>query len=641
MMLKTAREHRLKGKTLTLALLGLSALALGGCGTSSSTESVTATGDVLLPPTAPTLSLTPQGIKSFNFSWTDVADETEYRLLENPDSASGYIQVATLAADDTSHDFEVFLPSRISASYILQACNSGGCADSTAVYVAGTLAAAAGYVKASNTEADDQFGYAVAVSDDGNTLAVGAYAEAGNAVGIDSDETIFLGDQNNNDTPNGGAVYVYTRNGASWSQQAYVKSSNTQAMDNFGYALALSSDGNTLAVGAFGEDSNATGTCTPSEIGCDLVSQANNDTNLSGAVYVFTRNVSTWSAQAYVKASNTGALDRFGDSVALSDDGNTLAVGAYGEASNATGVGGDQNNNDAADSGAVYLFTRSGVSWSQQAYVKASNTAMSDRFGERSIALAGDGNTLAVGAWAEDSNATGICAPADVDCDLAQANNTAGGSGAVYLFTRSDVTWSQQAYVKASNTGGGDWFGWSLALSVDGNTLAVGANREGSNATGIDGAQDDNTEAFSGAAYLFTRSGASWSQQAYVKASNTGAYDNFGSSLALSSDGNTLAVGAFGEDGSATGIGGDQSNNDTNLSGAVYLFSRDVGSWSQQAYVKAPNTGAADRFGDNVALAGDGRTLAVGAYGEAGNTTGINGDQSDDSASNSGAVYLY
>ncbi len=195
-----------------------------------------------------------------------------------------------------------------------------------------------------------------------------------------------------------------------------MKASNTEAGDYFGYSLALSGDGNTLAVGAIWEDSNATGTSG---------NQADNSASDSGAAYVFTRSGSTWTQQAYVKASNTEANDLFGYSVALSGDGNTLTVGAYREASNATGIGGNQTDNSAPTAGAVYVFTRGGSTWSQQAYVKASNTEVFDAFGY-SVALSGDGNTLAVGAHLEDSNTTGI--------NGNQADNAAGESGGVYVY---------------------------------------------------------------------------------------------------------------------------------------------------------------------------------------------------------------
>jgi trimeric autotransporter adhesin len=496
----------------------------------------------------PVLTLTPQAIKTFHFTWADVTGETEYRLLENPDGVSGFTLIATIAANTTSHDLAVSLPKRINARYILQACHTSDCADSATVSVSGTLAAAIGYAKASNTGVLDFFGTSVALSGDGNTLAVGAYMEDSAATGIG-------GNQADNTAVDSGAVYVFTRNGTTWSQQAYVKASNTGAVDFFGYSLALSSDGNTLAVGAVLEDSAANG------IGGDQTSNVAVD---SGAVYVFTRSGTTWSQQAYVKELATGSVDHFGIRLALSSDGNTLAVGAYGEDSAATGTNGGFNSGTAVDSGAVYVFTRSGTTWSQQAtYIKASNTESGDNFGS-SLVLSSDGNTLAVGAPGEDSAATGVGGN--------QVDNTALSSGAVYVFTRSGTAWSQQAYVKASNTGVGDLFGSSLALSSDGDTLAVGAYQEGSAATGIGGDQADNTAGGSGAVYVFTRSGTAWSQQAYVKASNTGAGDAFGRPLALSSDGNTLAVGAIYEASATTGIGGDQTGNTAGASGAVYLY---------------------------------------------------------------------
>jgi UDP-3-O-[3-hydroxymyristoyl] glucosamine N-acyltransferase len=394
----------------------------------------------------------------------------------------------------------------------------------------------------------------------------------------------------------------------------YLKASNAGADDQFGLSVALSGD--TLAVGTFTEDSDATG------VNGD---QSSNAASTSGAVYVFTRSDGAWSQQAYLKASNTGAIDHFGHSLALSGD--TLAVGARAEDSNATGVNGDQNSNAASGSGAVYVFTRSGGAWSQQAYLKASNTGAGANFGH-SVALSRD--TLAVGAHAEDSGATGV--------NGAQSSISVASSGAVYVFTRSGGAWSQQAYLKASNTGANDYFGGSVALS--GSTLAVGAYGEDSDATGVNGDQSSNSASNSGAVYTFTRSGGVWSQQAYLKASNTGANNYFGQSVALSGD--TLAVGAHYEDSDVTGVNGDQTSNSASASGAVYVFTRSGGVWSQQAYLKASNTSTSDFFGYffgySVALSDD--TLAVGAPFEDSNATGVNGDQSSNSALDSGAVYV-
>jgi hypothetical protein len=349
-------------------------------------------------------------------------------------------------------------------------------------------------------------------------------------------------------------------------------------------------------------------------------------------VYVFTRVGGAWSQQAYLKASNAETLDMFGYSVALSADGSNLAVGTYLEDSNATAVGGNQRDNSADGAGAVYLFTRVGGAWSQQAYIKASNTDAGDGFGF-SVALSGDGNALAVGAIGEDSKATGVGGN--------QADNGSNSAGAVYLFTRVGAAWSHQAYIKASNTGAGDRFGRSVALSADGNTLAVGADGEGSIAIGVGGEQADNSANGAGAVYVFARVGGAWSQQAYIKASNTGAGDWFGDSVVLSADGDTLAVGATGEDGDGAGVGGNQSDNSAKSAGAVYVFTRIGGAWNQQAYIKASNTDATDEFGYGLALSADGKTLVVGAHGESSNATGIGGIQFDNKAPAAGAVYVY
>ena len=480
------------------------------------------------------------------------------------------------------------------------------------------------YIKASNPDgvgpnpggAGDQYGYSIALSGDGNTLAVGAPYESSNATGIN-------GAQGNNLLAETGAVYVFVRNAGTWVQQAYVKASNAGMYDRFGLHVALSGDGNVMAVGAFAEDSG------------QLDNQNDDSITNAGAAYVFTRSGATWSQQAYLKASNVAAQNSimyFGWSVSLSSDGATLAVGAPNEASNATGVNGNQNNELADASGAVYVFTQSGGVWTQQAYIKASNTQSNDGFGGN-VSLSGDGSTLAVSATGEDSNATSI--------DGDQTNNAATRSGAVYVFVRSGATWSQQAYIKATNTRSEDRFGAALAISGDGNTLAVGADSEGSGATGINGDQMSSAAAGSGAVYVFTRVVATWSHQAYIKASNTEAQDAFGGSVAISGDGNTLVVGAAEEDSDARGVNGSQTNNLATGSGAVYVFGRSGGTWTQRAYVKSSNSETYDHFAKSIALSADGDTLAVGADAEDSNAPGVNGNQSNNAFPSSGAAYVF
>jgi len=457
------------------------------------------------------------------------------------------------------------------------------------------------YVKASNAATNDWFGGSVAIS--GHTMVISAPFESSNATGVN-------GNQSDNSAPNSGAAYVFVRDGTNWIQQAYLKASNTGADDNFGWSVAIS--GNTVVVGAPGEKSNATG------VDGD---QSNNSLSFAGAAYVFVRNGTNWIQQAYLKASNSGSDDNFGAGVAISGD--TVVVTGPGESSNATGVNGNQSDNSALYSGAAYVFVRNGTNWSQQGYLKASNTGANDELA--GVAISGD--TVVCAAKNESSNARGV--------NGNQFDNSAFHSGAAYVFVRTRTNWSQQAYLKASNTEAGDEFG--VSVTVSGDTIVVAAPHESSNATGVNGNQSNNSAVGSGAAYVFVRSGTNWSQQAYLKASNTGASDNFGEPVDLSGD--TLVIGAEGEDSNATGVNGIQSNNSASGSGAVYVYVRDGTNWIQQAYLKASNTGANDAFGQAVGVSGD--TVVVGSLFEDSNATGINGIQSNNSAPDSGAAYVF
>lgn len=461
-----------------------------------------------------------------------------------------------------------------------------------------------------------------ATANDGNaTVSInGATAVTGAA-----SETVILADGPNMVTVNVTAedgvtsdsysVDITRADATGLAHLEYVKASNTGADDQFGTVVAFSGD--TFAVAAAAEDSAAT-----------VVNGDGLDDNApgAGAVYVFRSDAAgSWVQEAYLKASNAGAGDSFGGSIAL--DGDTLVVGAHLEDSAATGINGDETDTSAIDAGAVYVFVRDDTgTWSQQAYIKASNTEASDNFG---VSLALSGDTLAVGAHQENSSALGV--------DADQADNGGANSGAVYVFTRDvDGIWTQQAYLKASNTDAGDGFGSAIALAQD--TLVVGAPNEASRADGIDGNQDSNNSADAGAAYVFGRDPAgTWTQLAYVKASNSDGGDNFGATISLSGD--TFVVGAPREDSAGVGIDGIQNNNRSLNSGAAYVFVRDgVGTWSQQSYFKASNTGSQDQFGRAVTNHGD--FIAVGAL-EDSSATGMNGDESTNTSVNSGAAYLF
>ncbi|MGQ0553578.1 MAG: FG-GAP repeat protein [Planctomycetota bacterium] len=438
------------------------------------------------------------------------------------------------------------------------------------------------YFKASNTGIFDGFGAAIAVS--GDTMIVGAPAE-------DSAATTVDGNQSDNSALSAGAVYVFVRSAGVWSQQAYLKASNAGSFDEFGRSVAICGD--TIIVGAPGEDSHA------SEVDGD---QSDNSLPLAGAAYVFVRNGTVWTQQAYLKAQVPGHDDQFGFSVSVS--GSTIAVGARGESSDATGVDGDASNDDAPASGAVYVFGRSGGVWSQQAYLKASNADVADQFGY-SVSVFGD--TIAVGAVGESSSATGIGGN--------QTDNSASAAGAAYVFVRNGLNWSQQAYLKSSEAAFGDRFGESVSIS--GETLAVGAPEEGG-----------------GAAYVFVRSGGDWAQQSRLDVTASGGA--FGASVAVS--GSALVVGARFDNSSSIGINGDWNQNATK-SGAAYAYGRNGSVWSMQAFVKTWHTDPYDDFG--CAVAASGGLVVAGASCEDGSSTGVYGDHFSDSSVDSGAAFVF
>ena len=458
----------------------------------------------------------------------------------------------------------------------------------------------AAYMKATNTDADDFFGYDIAMS--GNTLVIGAPYEDSAAAGVG-------GSQSSDSAENTGAAYVYAFANGTWTLEAYLKASNPDDWDRFGWRVDI--EGDTVVVSAPFESSGVPGV------------QGDNTESAAGAVYVFTRDAGTWSQEAYLKPRNPDAGDQFGRAVSLS--GNTLAVGAQYEASTAQGIDGDDLDNGLSESGAVFVFTRTGSTWSQEAYIKASNTGFEDLFG---YAVAVDGNTLAVGARREASSATGVGGD--------QFDDAADASGAVYVFTRSGTTWSQEAYIKATNTDATDYFG--TALDLVGDTLAVGAPGEaGANTLG--GNQNDNSLPDAGAVYVYVRSGSTWSLQEYVKHPDPDGDDSFGASVSLAHG--MLLVGAPGDDGADRGLGGDATDNGSNQAGAAVFYALDTPGWTFRTYIKSSNADAADALGHSTAIRADGGVLAVGTINEASDQTGPNPPVVNDLAPGSGAVYLF
>jgi len=388
------------------------------------------------------------------------------------------------------------------------------------------------YLRASNPDSYDGFGTAVGI--DGDTIVVGAPNEASRAIGVN-------GDQTDNSVNTRGAVYVFVRSGANWTQQAYLKTNNDHQLARFGFSVAVS--GNFVVAGAVSESIAAH----------DGTGHGPTLTD-AGAAYVFKRTGTEWAQHDSLRASNAGVLDEFGRSVAIS--GGRIVVGAADEASDARTIDGDGSNDNAYASGAAYVFDRKGSKWVQTAYLKASDAEAEDQFGF-SVAVWND--TVVVGA------PTKIVAPQE---SFSFEEAEPSRPGAAYVFGLEGTNWVQEAILTADLQGANDNFGTSVGISHG--LVLVGANQEDSQAVMIDGDSENDEAPDAGAAYIFAKRGRGWSQLAYIKASNTDAGDQFGTAVAISR--NTIVVGAPFEASAATEINGNGADNCRPLAGAAYTF---------------------------------------------------------------------
>ena len=386
---------------------------------------------------------------------------------------------------------------------------------------------------ASDLETGDNFGQNVAIAADGNTVAVAARFADG----------VTPGD---NSRPDCGAIYVFARSPDGWSQQAYLTASNAGAGDELGLGLALSADGNTLAAGAPAEDSAIAG------------APGDDSSNNAGAVYVFARSGTTWTEEAMLKDTPPATFDNFGFALALTPDGEQLAVSA--QLFDPGGV---------RDAGALRVFDRVGGAWPRRAAFAAASPLVGAVLGV-GVALSADGGTIAGGAVSEGAD-----------------------RGAVHVFTGAGATWSEQA-VLLPEQAAPVTFGFTIAMNSDASLLASGAPH-------ADGLVLD-----AGVVHVFARSGAAWELDTTIAADDGLTGDGLGFNVAMSADGRTLAVGA--ESDSRVQLNG----------GALRLFERRGARWAQTAYVVPDDLAANQLFGDSVAMSADGATIVVGGRGGTG-----------------------
>jgi FG-GAP repeat len=547
---------------LNVSCVGLLLLAASG-GASGQTS----------PPAAPQVT-TGADLKQLIFDWDPVPGATYYQLLEKTWTSSSFEVVRDdIAAPKTRVRLNIasHLIHWQYVRYIVAACNAAGCTNSDEIAVQDQMLDTLGYFKASNTEAGDAFGDDVAVSADGQTLAVASQREASSATGVNGDQTA-------NDSPGSGAVYVYHRSGGEWRQEAYLKAGENQAEQFFGTsgpvgmrALSINRDGTLIAVGASHED--VTGFAD------------------AGAVYIYERSTTgSWSLATTLHAPHAKTDDFFGASVDLSLNGRTLKVSSMGPR--------DAAGNAA---GRSHIYVRGANGW------RHSKTLAPFYAGDfcETTRMSADGQTL-----------------------VQYCHAFSGGvRPRVVTLKRSGNDWVHASDLDAP----GFMLPQPLAVNADATQMAV--------RRAVSGGVDVQI-------YRWLE-GTGWTPEInFIPPSNSPSGDTFGESLAFNGDGTLLAIGEPG--GPYTGAGvlypaffdgtGEQRQ------GVVHLLLREESNpehWAEIMWIKAPNPENGDAFGDSVALSGTGRVLAVGAPREDGGATGVDGDRSDESALDAGAVYLY
>jgi len=502
--------------------------------------------------------------KMLKLAWEVDTAPHHFRIDIEADGASGFVDagLAEIPGDKTSAEVE--LPLHLTLwehdSFQLVALNESG--DEIARSVEMVLSDVdveqmIGYFKSSPSTAGSAFGYRVALSANGEVMAVSEPAHA--VEGLQA-----------------GAVHIFRKGPDDWALEQQLENPAPGVWKLFGFNLALDGEGKTLSVVAekydesdsllyiftrgetewtsilvdnlaavldtdwgfpmaFSSDGTKFAISAPSE-GAAAVCDINDD------IAYFGQDCS------FMPTSGLDVGDTFGSSISISGDGTVVAVGAVGEDSASS----DPSDNSAEDSGAVWVYKRSGDDWQQKAYLKAAVPLQYQNFGA-ALTLSADGSTLAVGAPGET-----------VD--------TLGAVGAAYLFRSGDQgeTWQQTQQLVSPLIEAFASFGRALSISASGEILAVG-NFDISGGTGV-GAFSGSDAPMPGAVHLYALTVGSWLHRNMVKASNTDTGDIFGWSLALSADGNSLAVGAPGEAGDADGIGGDQTDNEVNSAGAAYLY---------------------------------------------------------------------
>lgn len=434
------------------------------------------------------------------------------------------------------------------------------------------------YIKATYPDRFDDFGVDVAVTD--VYLLTGSPRE-------DSASRFINGEENDNSANDAGAAYLYQFTGSSLSLAAYLKPSNAGTGQRFGQSVDI--QGNTIIIGASGEKSAGGNGSRPY------------DTSLinAGAAYIFERSISGWRQAAYLKAGFPDTHDQFGVSVAIAQLQQAVVVGAPGASSASSSVNVGENDNSMIWAGAAYVYEKFGSNWIQTAFLKPTIPDAHDRFGQ-AVAISGNGRRIVIGAYREQSS------------NGNPYQNSGYFYGAAYVFDNIGGQWQQSAYLKPIIPMQNESFGYEVAISDDGGTIAIGAPL----------LDTGTTEGILPRTYIFKpTSSGNWYQAQTLIPTRAQHNDKFGARIDFSPAGNRLIIGAPTEAGSGTGID-PTDNNDTAYygTGAAYIYEYDGLRYNQVHYLKG-FTSDKDNFGTGVTVSN--RYIAIGLPGESSNETGI------------------
>jgi Flp pilus assembly pilin Flp len=416
----------------------------------------------------------------------------------------------------------------------------------------------------------DWFGWSVSLNNDGSTVAIGAFFNDGN------------GSQS-------GHVRIYKNISGTWTQIGS-DIDGEAAYDYSGYSIALSSDASTVAIGAYLNDGNGTSSghvrvyniCSTT-FSTDTITSCGPYTWIDGVTYSTSNYTATdtltsatgcdsivtlhltipnaltgnWT-QVGSDIDGEAAGDRSGYSVSISSDGSTVAIGAI------------FNNGNGINAGHVRIYKNISSTWTQIG-ADIDGEAAGDYSGF-SVSLSSDGSSVAIGAWVNDGNGS--------------------GSGHVRIYKNISGSWAQVG-ADIDGEAAYDASGYSVSLSSDGSSVAIGARANDGN--GIN----------AGHVRIYKNISGTWTQQG-ADIDGEAAYDFSGESVSLSSDGNTVAIAAFGNDGNGSDAG------------HVRIYKNISGTWTQQG-ADIDGEAAGDASGSSVSLSSDGSTVAIGATGNDGN----------------------